>query len=767
MAEAIGRLEAATRELAVQRVADGAHAARRDLAHEGARVLARRPTPTARRMEGMLAVVANMKPAALARLLMLVAAQARTDPRRIAARSPLPERQGARCIDQLLAPIATPDDERRLDDERGRAWRRAMAVDEDTERPRAPGRHRLASARRGTRARDRGRGLAHARRSPTRRAPSASALPQAARDGAFPPCARRCAASTSSASSTSMADAVSAARATLADPAVLADICRASSTDADAAIAGEILPAAGPAGAEALLDSLHPRRRGAALAAPAGAARHGRRGARRRAHEAAHRRPGRRDRDPAHARRARRPPRGAGAVAGPHATSTSRCASPPSPRSPIRTAPEAATALIKALSHPEPETQRFVVREIGRVKAAPAVHQLTRALEDLNVCARTRRKKEIIHALEQIGTPEAQGALRRTADRKLVMGRKSRELRIAGAQRARDGIDQSQTSKELTRSDRHAVPPRERRPARHAGGARRPRRPAFIAVEAPFATPEKLERARELVRTLAVAHTNATLYPTSHPLGRPVARRLRGRAPRARRVRLRRGHHQHLQGHALRREPGLLRGERHVPQARRGAARARHLGGHLHVDDDRRRDRRARRAPRATTASPTSRPRASFLEARGVSSHHGRRDDHARGRGQRAAQPRGARAGARELRRRRRARCATSRRRPSSAGRSRSAPLQRVVESMLDNLLQDPAAVLGLTAIKGHDDYTLNHSINVCILSLSLGSALGLDEEELRSLGLAGAALRHRQGPHPRGDPRPRPARSPPRSGRS
>ena len=63
--------------------------------------------------------------------------------------------------------------------------------------------------------------------------------------------------------------------------------------------------------------------------------------------------------------------------------------------------------------------------------------------------------------------------------------------------------------------------------------------------------------------------------------------------------------------------------------------------------------------------------------------------------------------------------------------------LQRVVESMLDNLLQDPAAVLGLTAIKGHDDYTLNHSINVCILAISLGSALGLAKEDLHSLGLA------------------------------
>ena len=79
--------------------------------------------------------------------------------------------------------------------------------------------------------------------------------------------------------------------------------------------------------------------------------------------------------------------------------------------------------------HPEPATQRFAVREIGRVKAAPAVYQLTRALEDLNVLRSHELKKEIIRALEHIGTAEAERALRRTADRKLVLGRKSRELR--------------------------------------------------------------------------------------------------------------------------------------------------------------------------------------------------------------------------------------------------------------------------------------------------------------------------------------------------
>jgi HD-GYP domain-containing protein (c-di-GMP phosphodiesterase class II) len=63
--------------------------------------------------------------------------------------------------------------------------------------------------------------------------------------------------------------------------------------------------------------------------------------------------------------------------------------------------------------------------------------------------------------------------------------------------------------------------------------------------------------------------------------------------------------------------------------------------------------------------------------------------------------------------------------------------LQGVVNKMLDSLFTDPAAVLGLTAIKGHDDYTLNHSINVCILALSLGASLGLDSESLKSLGLS------------------------------
>lgn len=64
-------------------------------------------------------------------------------------------------------------------------------------------------------------------------------------------------------------------------------------------------------------------------------------------------------------------------------------------------------------------------------------------------------------------------------------------------------------------------------------------------------------------------------------------------------------------------------------------------------------------------------------------------------------------------------------------------PLQHLVSNLLDTLFKDPAAVLGLTAIRSHDYYTLNHSINVCILALSLGIALGLDADSLKSLGLS------------------------------
>ena len=64
-----------------------------------------------------------------------------------------------------------------------------------------------------------------------------------------------------------------------------------------------------------------------------------------------------------------------------------------------------------------------------------------------------------------------------------------------------------------------------------------------------------------------------------------------------------------------------------------------------------------------------------------------------------------------------------------------------VVGSMMKRLMDDQAAIMGLTTIKGQTETNLFHSINVMIYSLILGDALGLPEEGLSSLGAS--ALLH------------------------
>ena len=53
-------------------------------------------------------------------------------------------------------------------------------------------------------------------------------------------------------------------------------------------------------------------------------------------------------------------------------------------------------------------------------------------------------------------------------------------------------------------------------------------------------------------------------------------------------------------------------------------------------------------------------------------------------------------------------------------------------------------SMLGLTAIKGHDEYTFNHMVNVCILAIAFGQRLGLARDQLSRLGLC--ALYHDLG---------------------
>jgi len=58
------------------------------------------------------------------------------------------------------------------------------------------------------------------------------------------------------------------------------------------------------------------------------------------------------------------------------------------------------------------------------------------------------------------------------------------------------------------------------------------------------------------------------------------------------------------------------------------------------------------------------------------------------------------------------------------------------VQTIFNHLIDDEAFLYGLTNIKNHDEYTLNHSVNVCILSMALGRRLGLSNRELMELGI-------------------------------
>ncbi|MFC2160666.1 HD-GYP domain-containing protein [Acidobacteriota bacterium] len=62
---------------------------------------------------------------------------------------------------------------------------------------------------------------------------------------------------------------------------------------------------------------------------------------------------------------------------------------------------------------------------------------------------------------------------------------------------------------------------------------------------------------------------------------------------------------------------------------------------------------------------------------------------------------------------------------------------RRLMQSIIDLIIQDESFVVGLSNIKNYDEYTLNHSINVCILSICLGRRLGLEKHELMELGIA------------------------------
>ncbi len=62
---------------------------------------------------------------------------------------------------------------------------------------------------------------------------------------------------------------------------------------------------------------------------------------------------------------------------------------------------------------------------------------------------------------------------------------------------------------------------------------------------------------------------------------------------------------------------------------------------------------------------------------------------------------------------------------------------RRLMQSIFNHLVDNESFIVGLTNLKNFDEYTLNHSVNVCVLALALGRRLGLSRNELVELGLA------------------------------
>lgn len=64
-----------------------------------------------------------------------------------------------------------------------------------------------------------------------------------------------------------------------------------------------------------------------------------------------------------------------------------------------------------------------------------------------------------------------------------------------------------------------------------------------------------------------------------------------------------------------------------------------------------------------------------------------------------------------------------------------------VIQTMVDNILDNRDALMGLTSLKMYDEYTFAHSVNTSILAASLGTFLSFDKPQIAILGTA--ALMH------------------------
>ena len=62
----------------------------------------------------------------------------------------------------------------------------------------------------------------------------------------------------------------------------------------------------------------------------------------------------------------------------------------------------------------------------------------------------------------------------------------------------------------------------------------------------------------------------------------------------------------------------------------------------------------------------------------------------------------------------------------------------RIVQKMVDLVIEKQSVLLKLSTLRSHDDYTYTHSVNVAILAMCLGLHIGLSKNALETLGICG-----------------------------
>lgn len=59
-------------------------------------------------------------------------------------------------------------------------------------------------------------------------------------------------------------------------------------------------------------------------------------------------------------------------------------------------------------------------------------------------------------------------------------------------------------------------------------------------------------------------------------------------------------------------------------------------------------------------------------------------------------------------------------------------------EGIVSNILKNPDALISITQLKGYDEYTYTHSVNVCILITTLAKSMGYNDDQLLEIGFGG-----------------------------